>query len=184
MAAVLAMGSAIASAQTADPPSQQDKIEQSTDLEQAAERENEQAALSAELFYEILVGEMAAQEGALTDAQALMMEAARSSNNEKLYRRATELAIQSRSGDRALRNARAWLDAFPDSRDANRAMLRLIHERKPKSLTELAELTGRQVPNLSRTLRMMEGYGLVAIEKNARETQPIALATEFLVVLD
>ena len=66
----------------------------------------------------------------------------------------------------------------------NRAMLRLIHERKPKSLTELAELTGRQVPNLSRTLRMMEGYGLVTIEKNARETQPIALATEFLVVLD
>jgi len=66
----------------------------------------------------------------------------------------------------------------------NRAMLRLIHERKPKSLTELAELTGRQVPNLSRTLRMMERYGLVTIEKNARETQPIALATEFLVVLD
>lgn len=66
----------------------------------------------------------------------------------------------------------------------NRAMLRLIHERKPKSLTELAELTGRQVPNLSRTLRMMEGYGLVSIEKNARETQPVALATEFLVVLD
>lgn len=66
----------------------------------------------------------------------------------------------------------------------NRAMLRLIHERKPKSLTELAELTGRQVPNLSRTLRMMECYGLVAIKKNARETQPVALATEFLVVLD
>lgn len=63
----------------------------------------------------------------------------------------------------------------------NRAMLRLIHERKPKSLTELAELTGRQVPNLS---RMMEGYGLVTTAKNARETQPIALATEFLVVLD
>lgn len=126
MAAVLAMGSAIASAQTADPPSQQDKIEQSTDLEQAAERENEQAALSAELFYEILVGEMAAQEGALTDAQALMMEAARSSNNEKLYRRATELAVQSRSGDRALRNARAWLEAYPESRDANRAVLRIL----------------------------------------------------------
>jgi predicted transcriptional regulator len=66
----------------------------------------------------------------------------------------------------------------------NRALLRTVHDRKPKSLTELAELTGRQVPNLSRTLRMMEGYGLVTIEKNARETQPIALATEFLVVLD
>lgn len=66
----------------------------------------------------------------------------------------------------------------------NRALLRIVHDRKPKSLTELAELTGRLVPNLSRTLRMMEGYGLVTIEKNARETQPIALATEFLVVLD
>jgi len=66
----------------------------------------------------------------------------------------------------------------------NRALLRTVHDRKPKSLTELAELTGRQLPNLSRTLRMMEGYGLVTIEKIARETQPIALATEFLVVLD
>jgi hypothetical protein len=55
-----------------------------------------------------------------------MMEAARSSNNEKLYRRATELAIQSRSGDRALRNARAWLEAYPESRDANRAVLRIL----------------------------------------------------------
>lgn len=52
----------------------------------------------------------------------------------------------------------------------NRAMLHLIHERKPKSLTELTELTGRQGSNLSRTLRMMEDYGLITITKNARET--------------
>lgn len=66
----------------------------------------------------------------------------------------------------------------------NRALLRIVRDRQPKSLTELAELTGRQVPNLSRTLRMMEGYGLMELTKNARETQPTALATEFLVVLD
>ncbi len=66
----------------------------------------------------------------------------------------------------------------------NRTLLRIIRERQPKSLTERAELTGRQVPNLSRTLRMMEGYGLVSMAKNARETQPTALATDFLVVLD
>ena len=66
----------------------------------------------------------------------------------------------------------------------NQSLLRLIRDRRPKSLTELAELTGRQVPNLSRTLRMMEGYGLVALTKNARQTRPTALATEFLVVLD
>nr|WP_255576218.1 tetratricopeptide repeat protein [Comamonas sp. Y33R10-2] len=126
MAAVLAMGSAIASAQPAASPPQVNAAKQATDLEQSMDRESAEAALSAELFYEILVGELAAQEGALNDAQALMMEAARSSNNEKLYRRATELAVQSRSADRALRNARAWLDAYPESRDANRAALRIL----------------------------------------------------------
>lgn len=68
--------------------------------------------------------------------------------------------------------------------DENRALLRLIDERKPNSLTELAAWSGRKVPNLSRTLRTMAGYGLVELKKNARDVQPIALATEFLVVLD
>lgn len=126
MAAVLAMGSAIASAQPATSPPQVNAAKQATDLEQSMDRESAEVALSAELFYEILVGELAAQEGALNDAQALMMEAARSSNDEKIYRRATELAVQSRSADRALRNARAWLDAYPQSRDANRAALRIL----------------------------------------------------------
>lgn len=66
----------------------------------------------------------------------------------------------------------------------NRALLRLIQQAKPKTMTELAIFSGRQVPNLSRTLRMMESYGLVALTKNARQTRPTALATEFLVVLD
>ena len=43
----------------------------------------------------------------------------------------------------------------------NQALLRLIRDQRPKSLTALSELTGRQVPNLSRSLRMMQGYGLV-----------------------
>ncbi|WP_265288846.1 HVO_A0114 family putative DNA-binding protein [Verminephrobacter eiseniae] len=45
----------------------------------------------------------------------------------------------------------------------NRALLRLIRDRRPKSLTALAELTGRRVPNLLRSLRMMEGYGLAKL---------------------
>ena len=65
----------------------------------------------------------------------------------------------------------------------NQALLRLIRDRRPKSLTELADLTGRQVPNLSRSLRMMESYGLVALNKNPRGVEPIALATEFTILL-
>lgn len=68
--------------------------------------------------------------------------------------------------------------------DDNRALLRIIRDKQPKSLTELAELTGRKVPNLSRTLRMMSGYGLVELHRNVRDVQPTALATDFLVVLN
>lgn len=124
MAAALALGSAASwalpgknaaiEAQAAEPAAA------------AADAEEERAALNAELFYEILVGEIAASEGALTDAQAMMMEAARTSGNEQLYRRGTELALQSRSGERALANARAWLQAFPESRDANRYALQIL----------------------------------------------------------
>lgn len=66
----------------------------------------------------------------------------------------------------------------------NRALLRIIKDARPKTLTELAALSGRQVPNLSRTLRMMASYGLVALKRNVREIEPTALAIQFLVVLD
>ena len=62
--------------------------------------------------------------------------------------------------------------------------LLLIRDKRSKSLTELVEHTGRQVPNLSRTLRMMEGYELVALKKNAREIEPMALATSFKTLID
>ena len=65
----------------------------------------------------------------------------------------------------------------------NQTLLCLIRDKRPKSLTELAELTGRQVPNLSRTLRMMEGYGLVKLKKNVREIEPIVLATSFKILI-
>jgi len=65
----------------------------------------------------------------------------------------------------------------------NQALQRLMCNQRPKYLTELAELTGRQVPNLSRTLRMMEGYGLVELKKNMREIEPIALATSFKILI-
>jgi predicted transcriptional regulator len=50
----------------------------------------------------------------------------------------------------------------------NRELLRVIAEKAPTSLDELARLTGKAKPNLSRTLRTMEGYGLVQLERGAR----------------
>ncbi|MBV8924565.1 MAG: helix-turn-helix domain-containing protein [Bradyrhizobium sp.] len=50
----------------------------------------------------------------------------------------------------------------------NRELLRIIAEKAPGSLDELARLTGKAKPNLSRTLRTMEGYGLVRLERGER----------------
>ena len=60
------------------------------------------AALDAELFYEILLGEITFRAGDPGSGYALMLEAARRSNDEKLYKRAADIAVQSRAGDAAL----------------------------------------------------------------------------------
>jgi predicted transcriptional regulator len=50
----------------------------------------------------------------------------------------------------------------------NRELLRIIGEKSPGSLEELAQITGRAKSNLSRTLRTMEGYGLVRLQRGER----------------
>ena len=50
----------------------------------------------------------------------------------------------------------------------NRELLRVIDEQAPGSLEELARLTGRAKSNLSRTLKTMEGYGLIRLERGER----------------
>jgi len=50
----------------------------------------------------------------------------------------------------------------------NRKLLEIIREKKPQSLAELAAETGRKKPNLSRTLKTMQQYGLVEIQKAGR----------------
>lgn len=84
------------------------------------------SAMNAELFYELLVGEMSAAQGDTTNGVALMMEAARQIQSETLYQRAAEIALQSRSGQRALMVASEWSQAFAQSREANRFMLQVL----------------------------------------------------------
>lgn len=50
----------------------------------------------------------------------------------------------------------------------NQELLAVISEKNPGSLDELAHITGRAKSNLSRTLRTMESYGLVRLERGAR----------------
>ena len=52
--------------------------------------------------------------------------------------------------------------------DRNRVVLQTIADQAPDSLAQLAELTGRQKSNLSRTLKTMERYGFVKLERGPR----------------
>ncbi len=64
--------------------------------------------------------------------------------------------------------------------DDNRALLQIIEERKPRSLRELGELTGRKRGNLSRTLHTMANHGIVELlHDHAREVTPVVKATHF-----
>ena len=58
-------------------------------------------------------------------------------------------------------------------------LLKMIEETKPKTLKDLAELSGRQVSNLSRTLKTMERYGIVELKKVSRSIEPVVKASQF-----
>lgn len=47
----------------------------------------------------------------------------------------------------------------------NQALLQVIRERQPASLSELEKLTGPKASNLSRTLRTLERYGIVRLKE-------------------
>jgi predicted transcriptional regulator len=63
--------------------------------------------------------------------------------------------------------------------DSNRALLQVIIETAPASVADLAKTTGRKRSNLSRTLRTMSRYGLVALKREHRHVRPIAMASDF-----
>lgn len=100
-----------------------------------------------------------------------------------------------KSGRRAVDDANGptptvWFDSWRQLAsllsDENRALLRLMQERQPRTVLELAEWSGRAASNLSRTLRHLERHGLVKMHRSpdTRAVRPEALATEFLIVLD
>jgi DNA-binding transcriptional ArsR family regulator len=59
----------------------------------------------------------------------------------------------------------------------NRAFLRAIAERQPKSVAELAAMTARAEQNVSRTLKKLETAGVVRLDKGeGRARRPVLAA--------
>lgn len=84
------------------------------------------SALNGPLFNQLLIGEIEMREGDFASAYQLMLDAARRTGEEQLYRRATDIALQARAGDEALAAVAAWRQALPESADALRYQIQLL----------------------------------------------------------
>jgi len=83
-------------------------------------------ALDAPLFYQILIGEIELRQGEPGAAFEVILDAARRTRDEALFRRAVDIALQGRAGDQALAASRAWRSARPESADALRLQLQIL----------------------------------------------------------
>ena len=82
--------------------------------------------LNAPLFYQLLLGELSLQNGDPAAGFSILLDAARKTKNEALFQRATELALQSRSGEAALQATKSWKSTIPESQEASRYTLQIL----------------------------------------------------------
>lgn len=142
-------------------------------------------ALDAELFYQLLVGEINAVDTEPGAGYSLILDAARKTNDAALYQRAVEIAFQARSADSALQAALAWKQAQPDSREANRYVLQIMValNRVPESAEmlrrEIALVRPAELPGALASIPRL--YGRVSDKKLAAAVVEQALADQLAV---
>jgi len=66
----------------------------------------------------------------------------------------------------------------------NRELLAVIRDKKPQSIAELAALTGRAQPNLTRTLGKLEAIGFVRFKTVDRRKVPMASVHSLRINID
>jgi predicted transcriptional regulator len=66
----------------------------------------------------------------------------------------------------------------------NRVLLAAIRDRKPQSIAELSDMTGRAQPNLTRTLAKLEAAGFVQMHMVERRKVPTAVIHKLRVEID
>ncbi len=86
----------------------------------------ENSSLDAPLFYQLLIAEMQLRNGDPATGFQLLLDAARRSKDEAVFRRATDIALQARAGDQALAAVMAWREAVPASTEALRYHIQML----------------------------------------------------------
>ena len=76
------------------------------------------SALDGVLFYQLLLGEVELRRGEAGIAYQVMLEAAKRSRDEAVFRRAVDIALQARAGEQAVEALQLWRQTLPRSRQA------------------------------------------------------------------
>jgi tetratricopeptide (TPR) repeat protein len=84
------------------------------------------SAMDAPLFYQLLIGEIELQNGQAGVAFQVLLDAARRTGDEELFKRVVNIALQARAGDQAVMAARAWAETLPNSADAHQTVVQLL----------------------------------------------------------
>ena len=84
------------------------------------------SSLDGALFYQLIVGELELRDGDAGTAYQVLLDAAKRTKNEQIFRRATDVALQARAGEQALTAVQAWRAAVPDSAEALRYQVQLL----------------------------------------------------------
>jgi predicted transcriptional regulator len=66
----------------------------------------------------------------------------------------------------------------------NRRLLTVIRDRKPQSVAELVQMTGRAQPNLTRTLAKLAAAGFVRMTPHGRRKTPSVAVKRIIVEID
>jgi len=62
-------------------------------------------------------------------------------------------------------------------------LLGVMLRERPATVAELVARTGRAQPNVSRSLQLLAGHGLIRLEREGREVRPVPVAREVRVDL-
>lgn len=135
--------------------------------------EQEIQELDGDLFYGIFLGEINARLGNPGQGYELILDAARRTENAQLFQRATDIALQSRSGEHALVAARAWQEAHPQSREANRYVLQIL-----VALNRIGETTDLLRKELAQSSTRTRQATLAALPQIYRRASDKALAAQ------
>lgn len=106
------------------------------------------SSLDAQLFFQLLIGEIQWRGGERAAAFELVLETARRTKTEQLFSRATEMALQAKDGNQALLAVQTWRATLPQSVAAHHYLVQLLVAiNRPQDAVEpLRSLIGISAP--------------------------------------